>query len=355
LGFAISSDPLLRPVFWTGIGILVLALVMLITVLVLRVALLFRRSREQRFIEAWQPLLMQSIDGMSSSLPKMAGADRITFLRIWNHLQESVRGDATANLNRLLVACGLEDYVARLLDSRSVRKQLLGVSTLGHLRRPGMEERLRELAGEPHPPLSLAAGRAALQIDPGRNLEWFISKFVEREDWPLAKAASILSAQGVDAVTAPLIEAIETLADVPDTGGKLARLLQLLEIAHASRAAPVVRRILKESSDERTIAAALRALQDPRDLPVVRELACHPEWIVRVQAAQVLGRIGEAEDRKLLARMLSDSHWWVRYRAAQALVALPSVAPGELEKIRVVLPDRFAADMLRQAMAEGRA
>ena len=355
MGFAIFSDPLLRPVFWTGIGILVLALVMLITVLVLRVALLFRRTREQRFMEAWQPLLMQSIDGVPSSLPKIGAADRITFLRLWNHLQESVRGHASANLNRLLVACGLEGYVERLLDNRSISRQLLGVSTLGHLRRPGMEDRLRELADEPHPPLSLAAGRAALQIDPARNLEWFISKFVVREDWPLAKAASILSSQGVDAVTPPLIEAIEALAGAPDAGGKLARLLQLLEIAHAGEAAAVVRRVLKESSDERTIAAALRALQDPRDLPLVRELASHPAWIVRVQAAQALGRMGSGEDRKVLVRLLSDSHWWVRYRAAQALVALPSVAPGELEKIRAVLPDRFAADMLRQAMAESRA
>src|SRR5690349_18446613 len=278
---------------------------MLTTVLVLRVALLVKRARERRFIEAWQPLLMQSVDEVPSSLPKMGAGDRITFLRLWNHLQESLRGDATTNLNRLLVACGLEDYVGRLLNSGSISRQLLGASTLGHLRRPGTEDRLRELAGEPHPPLSLAAGRAALQIDPARNLEWFISKFIEREDWPLAKAASILSAQGVDAVTAPLIEAIETLAAAPDTGGKLARLLQLLEIAHASRAAPVVRRILKESSDERTIAAALRALQDPRDLPLVRELASHTAWIVRVQAAQALGRMGLAEDRKLLARMLS--------------------------------------------------
>lgn len=355
MGFAIFSDPLLRPLFWTGIGVLVLALVMLAAVLVLRIALLFRRRREQSFIEVWRPLLMQAVDGMPPLLPKLASADRVTFLRLWNHLQESLRGNATANLNRLLVACGLEDYVGRLLDSRSISRQLIGVATIGHLRRSGMESRLHELAGEPHPPLSLAAGRAALQIEPERNVAWFLSMFVQREDWPLAKVASILSGQGADAVTPPLIDTIETLARTPGAGDKLARLLQLLEIAHADRAAPVLRCILRDSSDERTIAASLRALQDPRDLPLVRRFASHAGWIVRVQAARALGRMGAAEDRKLLAQLLSDPHWWVRYRAAQSLVALPSVGPGELEKIRAVLPDRFASDMLRQAMAEGRA
>jgi hypothetical protein len=355
LGFAIFSDPLLRPVFWTGVGVLAVALVMLVVVLTLRIALLFRRRREHRFIETWRPLLMRAVEELPQSLPRMDAADRVAFLRMWNHLQESLRGEATANLNRLLVACGLEDFAESLLVSRSISRQLLGVTTVGHLRRPGLEDTLRALAREPHPPLSLAAGRAALQIDPARNLPWFISVFMEREDWPLAKVASILSSQGVDAVTAPLIEAIESVAGSPNPGGALARLLQLLEIAHAARAAPVLRRILRDSSDERTIAAGLRALQDPRDLPIVRQFASHEAWIVRVQAAQALGRMGAAEDRKLLAQMMSDRHWWVRYRAAQALVALPSVAPGELEKIRAVLPDRFAADALRQAMAEGRA
>ena len=357
MGFAIFSDPLLRPIFWTGIAILLLALVMLVAVLVLRLALMLRRGRERRFIEEWRPLIMKAVNGVPQTLPNLASLDRIVFLKLWNHLQESLRGNATANLNRLLIACRLEDYACRLVRSRSISRQLLGVVTIGHLRQPGMEDKLQELAGKPHPPLSLAAGRAALQIDPARNLSWFVRMFTEREDWPLAKVASILSNQGVDAVTSPIIDAIETLAtnSAPGAGSRLARLLQLLEITHVSRAAPALRRILRETQDERVIAASLKALQDPRDLPTVRRFASHPEWIVRVQAAQALGRLGAPEDRKLLARMLSDPQWWVRYRAARALVALPSVEPGDLEKIRAVLPDRFAVDALRQAIAESRA
>src|SRR4029078_7524359 len=126
---------------------LVVALIMLAAVLVLRVRLLFRRRREERFMQTWRPLLMQAIEGMPSSLPKMRAADRISFLRLWNHLQESVRGDATGNLNRLLVACGLENCVERLLESRSISSKLIGVATVGHLRQPGMEHKLRQLAG----------------------------------------------------------------------------------------------------------------------------------------------------------------------------------------------------------------
>jgi len=167
--------------------------------------------------------------------------------------------------------------------------------------------------------------------------------------------AAILSELGADAITGPLIAAIETFAGTGSARSGLARLLHLLEIAHMERAAPVLRRILREANDEQAIAASLSAVRDPRDLPLVRGLVTHAAWFVRVRAAQAVGRLGAPEDRGLLTQLLSDSHWWVRYRAAQALAALPSMTASELEKIRATLPDRFASDMLKQVMAEGRA
>jgi hypothetical protein len=52
---------------------------------------------------------------------------------------------------------------------------------------------------------------------------------------------------------------------------------------------------------------------------------------------------------------LSDREWWVRYRAAQALVELPWLAQAELRALQDGLTDRFAADMLAQVVAEARA
>jgi hypothetical protein len=353
LEFAIYSDPLLRPVFWTGVGVVAMALAMVVIVFAFRVRLLLRQRREQRFIMNWRPLLMQSVDRLPEPLPPLPAADRAAFLRLWNYLQESLRGQATGNLNRLLVACRLDEYANRLIASRRIADQLLGAVTLGHLREPGADDALRPLAEGPHPLLSLVAARALLQIDPVQNLDWFMIQLARRTDWPLGKVAAVLSEPGADTITGPLIAAIEALAG--NGGGGLVRLLNLLEIAHAERAAPVLRRILREAKDEQAIAASLRAVRDPRDLPLVRGLVAHSAWFVRVRAAQALGRLGAPEDRKLLTQMLSDAHWWVRYRAAQALVALPSVTTGELEEIRAILPDRFAADMLKQVMAEGRA
>jgi HEAT repeat protein len=84
----------------------------------------------------------------------------------------------------------------------------------------------------------------------------------------------------------------------------------------------------------------------------VRPLLGHYDWQVRVQAAKALGRIGAVEDVGRLAALLSDREWWVRYRAAQALLELPWLGDPELAALQASLTDRFAADILAQAIAE---
>jgi HEAT repeat protein len=100
------------------------------------------------------------------------------------------------------------------------------------------------------------------------------------------------------------------------------------------------------------VGAALRLTAVPELLDDVRALLAHGDWRVRVQAAKALGRIGNRSDAARLRALLGDPQWWVRYRAAQALVSMPFLAPADLDALCRDTPDRFAADMLRQVLAE---
>jgi HEAT repeat protein len=71
-----------------------------------------------------------------------------------------------------------------------------------------------------------------------------------------------------------------------------------------------------------------------------------------MQAAKLLGRMGRAEDAGRLEKLLADAEWWVRFRAAKALVHLPVLGPRDLEQIRMRLLDRYARDILGQVIAE---
>jgi uncharacterized protein (DUF2336 family) len=58
------------------------------------------------------------------------------------------------------------------------------------------------------------------------------------------------------------------------------------------------------------------------------------------------------EDLPALEPLLADAQWWVRYRAAQALVASPYLGPNAIRRIAGRQEDPFACDILQQALAE---
>jgi HEAT repeat protein len=122
-----------------------------------------------------------------------------------------------------------------------------------------------------------------------------------------------------------------------------------LALPHAT-----VVRLLDEANDVETIIAALRVSNDVSLLPIIRTYVGHDDWRVRVQAAKVLGRNGEHSDVNRLIPLLADAEWWVRYRAAQALVGMPFFSKAEAQLLSGNLSDRFARDMLVQVLAEGR-
>jgi HEAT repeat protein len=169
--------------------------------------------------------------------------------------------------------------------------------------------------------------------------------FIEREEWALSLAAGILrQAPG------PAARALARL--LPQLGeDKLPRALRIAEALHLALPAGVLKGAL-DSHAMPVVIAGLRGVRTPETLPEVRALLAHGDWQVRVQAARALGRVGERGDAGRLVLLLGDLEWWVRYRAAEALLELPAFTRADLDALRASLTDRFAADMLSQAMAE---
>jgi len=351
----LPQDPLLAIVFQIGLGIIACSMLMLVAVFLLRIRLLTRQRRERLCEARWQPLLAECVFGIPATLPQVPRNMRYHFLKVWNFQHESLVGKARANLVALAGAMHLEDIARDLMHSGNLRQRLIAVMTLGHLGDRSQWHDLRTLVADPSPMLSLAAARALLDIDASATLAWLVTVMAAREDWPLARVVSILKEVGPDRVTPPLIAAAEAAVRSEGGGREAARLLCMMEVAHTESVAPVAGRIAREVDNPALIAAALQLVQDPRDLDIVRKHAGHDSWQVRANAVQVIGRIGGDADRPLLVGKLTDRHWWVRYRAAHALLALPGTRIEDLEKVRGTLDDRYAADMLTQAIAEARA
>ncbi|GAO02169.1 HEAT repeat domain-containing protein [Anaeromyxobacter sp. PSR-1] len=188
-----------------------------------------------------------------------------------------------------------------------------------------------------------------MRIDPEGAPAELLPRLARRGDWPVPLFATVLAEASAPRVS----EGFAALCrELPATA--LVRLLPLASIVDAGRVEPVVAALLDRADEPEVLAAALRQVRSPALLDAVRRAARHASWSVRVQAAAALGRVGEPADRELLAGLLRDPEWWVRYRAAQALAARPYGSSQDVLALAEASGDRFARDIVRQALAEVR-
>jgi HEAT repeat protein len=305
------------------------------------------RARQQDRIErVWLPILTAEAEEMPA-MPTLGRRDVIPFLILWNHLQESFVGDIKHHLNAVAGVVGVDLTARQMLRGRNLRQRLLAVSTLGHLADRAAWDALGRMTRHPDSLLSLAAARALTRIDPSAALPLILPRIAERDDWSRNYVLSMLSELGANVVSGPL-----TSAALQAPPGQVQRLLQYFSVAHVADAVPVVRSIIGRTDNVECLAACLRVFADVEDLDTVREYLHHPSWQVRVQAVNVLGHLGSADDYACLTSLLSDPEWWVRYRAAQTLCTLPGIALSKLTLLSTQHDDPFARDMLVHVLAE---
>lgn len=342
-------DIFIAAALWTGFVALVLTLLLGLQIIGMRMMLRQRQRSDARALARWRPLLNAAIAGEApASLPPLRSGERLPFLRLWAHLQGSLRGEANEALNDVARRLGIDAHARALLVRGNRPARLLAALVLGHLHDREAWPDLLRLAGQPDNTVSLTALWALVRVDPRAAADYMVPLFIAREDWALSLAAGILQ-QATEPAAAALVRLLPQLGV-----DRLPRALRIAEALHLTLPAGVLGAALQSASMP-VVIAGLRGVRTPETLPEVRALLAHDDWQVRVQAARALGRVGERGDAERLLALLGDREWWVRYRAAEALLELPALARADLEALRASLTDRFAADMLSQAMAENAA
>lgn len=350
MGSVAASEPVVRFAWATGLLCVGLSLALVLQVVRMRWRLARRRRRREAAFAAWRPILFEVAAGQSPKLPALAPRDEDAFLFLWVQLMDGIRGAPLARLAAAGEAVGARALALRRLRGRADQMgHILALRTLGYLRRPEDRGEVLRWLDEPRPYVSLAAAQALVHLDPGGAADAILPRLPAREDWPIPLVAKVLEEASRERL-AVLLRALGQELPAP----ALVRLLPLASLLEARVAGELLAPFL-EASDPEVISAALRQVRTPALLPAVRRAAVHPRWSVRVQGAAALGRVGEASDRELLLKMTWDPEWWVRYRAAQALVFVAGGAADEVAALAAGMQDRFARDMVQQVLAEVRA
>jgi HEAT repeat protein len=299
----------------------------------------------------WWPIFAEVVSSErfveSASLPTLRFGHKKVVLREWSRFRGLVQGQATVSLNVLADRLGLLTMARRRMRRRSINDRLLAVRVLGQVRDRESWESIDAMVEDPNIAVSLTAATALVDIDADRAIPRIIPLIARFARWPRTQVGRLLNHAGPDIVSTRLCREI---ADAPDD--EAARLLQYIESAYPGDINAVAERLLKTREDPAILSAALKAACGRICPERIAELSRHEVWYVRMHAAALLGRAGKPEDLTALEPLLSDKEWWVRYRTAQAIVASPYIGPQALRRIAARQTDRFARDILQQAMAE---
>jgi len=347
LGYGISTETLLELGKGLMKAVFIFTVLIFIQVVIKRASLVYRNYRRQRFINTWRPILMESVAVVPDKLPKLDKRFIYDFINEWNTLYDKIGGTSHDNLIELAKKTAIQRTAIKLLIAPNIKLQLIGVITLGNMRNEGAWPFLVSIAKNSETTLSMAAYRALSQINVDKALVELLPQLVSRIDWPASMVAKILKSTRNPKICELLQEASYKAKEE-----ELPNIIRYVNVLKCSNASQLYRQVLDKQVDDQIISLCLRELTDPTAIDLVHRYLDYPRWHVRVAVAHALGSIGGPDDLEYLKKMLSDKQWWVRYRAAEAIVNLPFVTNEDVSKIRNDLQDERAQLIIDQVIAE---
>ncbi len=329
-----------------GVALLLVCL-LTVQVILLRINLIYRQRRKRAAQQLWRKYFCYRLLNEYCVQPEVRTRDIYFILEEYDYLFGLVKGKDLERLRASFYELDIPVSLYSLLHSRDVQKKLYALITLGNLQDKTAWGGIIKCLEEDQPVISLSAARALVLIDAEKAVNEVIPVLLHRKDWPWANVAHILKLAGPRVVCRKLFELIQGIE-----AGSQASLLRMYNVLRCEEAYPVSTKILATATDDKVASVCLNISRDPNVIHLARDYVRHSRWHVRMNAAVAIGRFGDETDIPLLVGLLKDSQWWVRYRAALALVSMPGVDRVFIQSLRANLDDAYADDILVQAIKE---
>ncbi len=317
-----------------------------------RVRLVARQRRIGPLIEEWRKHFTDGI-GEDTPVPPVSYHDAFTILNLWNklHQDDSQKQSAQewARLEAIGRRLGFARIASTILNHGDDNDRIVALTTLGYLGEHGALGTARVLTRHRNGDLSFAAYRALVLIEPD-EVTSFLRAAAGRSDWSITDVERFLRELPPERTAAAFRHTLEGAGRA-----ETIQLLRYLPSCESQGARTAALAILQATSDPDVATAALRALgqrAQRADRAVIRRFIDGGQPVfLRLAALNALSPLCNADDHDLLMSLLGDSSYWIRYRAAQALIRIPH---GDAVASRLVerLEDRYSRDILKQALAE---
>lgn len=331
---------------WLAWGTLIMVGLMVLILLILRWVRWRRAPRLADFEIEWLPRLMACALGDRVVAVPLKRWQRWPFMKMWLRAQMSLKGLSQERLAVLGRAMGCSPMALQRARSPYLSERMVGILALGFLRETQYVPLLLERLTEGGAQQSVYAGRALLEIDAHAHVD--------------AVATALVTNSGLDiSLTSVVLKPFRSqmanalLSKSPQPGDSLA--LPWLRLVHALQLqVPMAMLIpfLQQDEDIECLISAIRLAQGELGGAALAAQALHADWRVRAQVARALGFIGGPAEIPVLTKLLTDAQWWVRYRAAHALLKIPGMSADQLMVRAQITQDRYALSMAQAVIAE---
>lgn len=339
-----ASDTLIGFVFYAGVAILGISVIMMLFVILFRLWSLARNRTVRRFRKRWEEVLTALDHTIPPNLPKIRPNEQFLFLQLWSDRYEKAEPMGRNNLLELAAHLKLGTIAAEMLQETSGDHKMLAMRTLAHLKSDAGTPTLMELLKHPNPLFSLLAARTLVRIEEAAALDLLMPYFVAKKEWQANKILLILEGIEPEVIAPVLTDAID-YTPLP----QLPRLIRFFTLMPTERARHEALLLLQRHTDPEIIAACLHHTNHPEDKRLLTEYLSHETWIVRMHAVKALAPLLTAPDIALLFPLLIDPAWWVRFHTARTIVMQPFADEKYLDTLDANLVDRYAKDALHQA------
>ena len=346
------SIDLARALAWTTLAMVAL---MVLGLLVLRWLRWRNEPRMAAFVARWRPLVLQCAigDALPSPLPVLARRERWPFMQLWLHAQMSVQGPSRQRLAELGMATGCREMALARLGSSHYSERMVGLLALGFLRDAASVPLLLQRLAQGSNHTVIYAGRALLEIDAAQHADAVVRALLACAALDQSLVSVLLKPFRPVLAGAMLRQVGQPLAGETVTPDAMAlRWLRLTRSLKLQVPQQVLAPHLQQTQDIERLIAAIRLVQGEQGADAVAAHAQHPQWQVRAQVARALGFVGTHAQVPALLALVCDAQWWVRYRAAQALLRMPGLPRQQVLQQVAQRQDRYALSMVQAVLAE---
>ncbi|MBF0282619.1 MAG: HEAT repeat domain-containing protein [Zetaproteobacteria bacterium] len=315
-----------------------------------------RSTRSGRMMAGWKDDWMKLVDRPVGSMagaedllsPLNSSAVAAVAIQAWCEIFPLLSSAHQAALREEARRLQLGNYARSMASSDQKRDNILSCCFFGYMGDeaaiPLLDEHLHSHDGK----VSLLAADALIKIDQQSALMALAPLIFKEPKWAVDQCAALLQSFDSELLSYVLTDSIRQAEEA-----QRPNLIKYLIFSNRDVVTEFVEEILQARGDDETIIASLTLLSQmgqQKSAALVRSFLDHGSWVVRTMAVRALGVVGSVDDISIIASMMFDRQRWVRYRAAEALVALPGVDEDELELL-YQMGDDFFRDTLRQAMA----